>query len=322
MYINKGFFVGVIMALVGLLSFGAQAAGDLLKPYVLASTVTNGDVAKVTDEVRGKLTAAGFEIVGNYSPFDGANVIVVTNDDLKKAAASSDRGGYLAGMRVTVTKQYGDGKKGVEYKPVGSTIQVAFTNPVYWAAAYRISADVSNVKAKLAATLGSQQEFGSFYDYKDGISADKLKGYHYTVMMEYFTDPSDLGEHKSHDEAVKAVEAGLAAHKGGTSQVYRIDIPGKDETVFGVALNDNKGCSGDQKIEQLIDLGPTHNTGYSPYEILVTGKKIEALYARFRIAIAYMGLPMMANPTGGTFMNIMCAPGAIEDALMAAAGEK
>jgi hypothetical protein len=69
-------------------------------------------------------------------------------------------------------------------------------------------------------------------------------------------------------------------------------------------------------------MGPVHNTGYAPYEILVTGKKVEALYARFRIAIAYLGLPMMANPTGGTFMNIMCAPGAIEDALTAAAGKK
>ncbi len=317
MYSNKILKSALAAMLFMIMAVSVQAA-DMLKPYVLASSGA-GDVAKVTDEVKAKLTGAGFEIVGSYSPFDGSNILVVTNDDLKKAAASSEHGGYLAPMRVTVTKQYGNGK-GAAFNPADAQIQVAFTNPVYWAAAYRVSADVSAVKAKLAATLGSKEEYGSFYDYKDGISADKLHGYHYTVMMEYFTDPSDLGKHDSHDEAVKAVEAGLAAHAGGTSKVYRIDIPGKEETVFGVALT--KGCSGDATTMKAVDMGPLHNTGYAPYEILVSGKNVEALYARFRIAIAYLGLPMMANPTGGTFMNIMCAPGAIEDALMAAAGGK
>ena len=317
MYINKILKSALAAALFMIMAVSAQAA-DLLKPYVLASAGP-GDVAKVTDEVKAKLTGAGFEIVGSYSPFAGSNILVVTNDDLKKAAGSSERGGYLAPMRVTVTQQYGNGK-GAAFNPADAQIQVAFTNPVYWAAAYRVSADVSAVKAKLAATLGSKEEYGSFYDYKDGISADKLKDYHYTVMMEYFDDPSDLGEHDSHEEAVKAVEAGLASHAGGTSKVYRIDIPGKEETVFGVAMT--SGCSSDETTMKAVDMGPVHNTGYAPYEILVTGKNVEALYARFRIAIAYLGLPMMANPTGGTFMNIMCAPGAIEEALMAAAGEK
>ena len=82
------------------------------------------------------------------------------------------------------------------------------------------------------------------------------------------------------------------------------------------------GCSGDEATIKAVDMGPIHSTGYAPYEILVSGKNVYALYARFRIAIAYMGLPMMSNPTGGTFMNIMCAPGAIEEALLAAAGEE
>lgn len=317
MYINKILKPALAALLTVIMAVSAQAA-DLLKPYVLASAGP-GDIAKMTDEVKAKLTGAGFEVVGSYSPFEGSNILVITNDEVKKAAASSERGGYLAPMRVTVTKQYGNGK-GAAFNPADAQIQVAFTNPVYWAAAYRVSADVSAVKAKLAATLGSKEEYGSFYGFKDGISADALKGYHYTVMMEYFDDPSDLGEHDSHEEAVKAVEAGLAAHAGGTSQVYRIDIPGKEETVFGVALTD--GCSGDEATMKAVDMGPVHNTGYAPYEILVTGNKVEALYARFRIAIAYLGLPMMANPTGGTFMNIMCAPGAIESALLAAAGEE
>jgi hypothetical protein len=319
MMYQKRMFASAMAGLTMLATAANALAEDLLKPYVMAYTTT-GDVNKVVEEVKGKVTGAGFEIAGSYSPFADATILVVTNDELKKAAASSDRGGYVAGMRVTVTKQYGDGSKDGKFDASNAQIQVAFTNPVYWANAYRVTADVSGVKAKLAAALGSASEYGSFYGYEKGISAADLRGYHYTVMMEYFDDPSDLGEHDSHADALKAVEDGLAAHAGGTSKVYRIDIPGKEEAVFGVAMT--KDCSGDEKIMKAVDMGPTHNTGYAPYEILVSGNKVEALYARFRIAIAYLGLPMMANATGGTFMDIMCAPNAIEEALLAAAGEE
>ncbi len=309
----------MLAAMLFAASCASAQAADLLKPYVLAYTTTTGTVASVTDAVKAKLTGAGFKIVGSYSPFDGANVLVVTNDALLKAAASSDRGGYLAPERVTITKQYGNGK-GAAFNPASADIQVAFTNPVYWAAAYRVTADVSAVKAALVAALGNQQEYGSFYDYKNGISANDVRDYRYMIFMEEFTDPSDLGSFADHATAVKAVETGLGAHAGGTSEVYRIDIPGTQETVFGVALT--QGCSADAHIMKTVDMGPIHNTGYAPYEILVDGKHAEALYARFRIAISYLGLPMVSNPTGGTFMDIMCAPDSIKHALMAATGKK
>lgn len=315
-----GKFLKFVMAGMLFAASGASAqAADLLKPYVLAYTTTAGTVASVTDEVKAKLTGAGFQVVGSYAPFDGANILVITNDALLKAAASSGRGGYLAPERVTITKQYGNGK-GVAFNPANADIQVAFTNPVYWAAAYRVSADVSAVKAKLVTTLGDKEEYGSFYDYKNGISAGDLKDYRYMIFMEEFTDPSDLGTFADHSAAVKAIEAGLGAHAGGASQVYRIDIPGTQETVFGVALT--QGCSADAHIMKTIDMGPLHNTAYAPYEILVNGKNAEAPYARFRIAISYLGLPMVSNKTGGTFMDIMCAPHAIENALKAVTGKK
>src|SRR5690606_28804700 len=115
-----------------------------------------------------------------------------------------------------------------------------------------------------------------------------------------------------------AVEAGLAANKGGASKVYRIDIPGKQETVFGVALTD--GCSGDEYIMSRVDRDQLRSTGHLPYEILVSDGNVYALYARFRIAISWPHLPMVASETGATFFNIMCAPNAIEEALIKAAG--
>jgi hypothetical protein len=124
---------------------------------------------------------------------------------------------------------------------------------------------------------------------------------------------------------VKAVEDSLAAGLGATAKVWRVDIPGKKETVFGVALKgkDSEDCSSDEFIMSRIDKASPRSTAHLPYEILVTEEgEIEALYARFRIAINWPHLPMVASETGGTFFKIMCSPGAIEEALIQAAGEE
>jgi hypothetical protein len=137
--------------------------------------------------------------------------------------------------------------------------------------------------------------------------------------MEYFDDPSELAQYDSQSEAIAAVEKGLAEGRGGATKVYRIDIPGKDETVFGVALNDS-GCSGDKYIMSRVDKADIRSTGHLPYEVLVSDGNVYALYARFRIAISWPHLPMIQSDTGATFFNIMCAPNAIEESLIKAAG--
>ena len=69
-----------------------------------------------------------------------------------------------------------------------------------------------------------------------------------------------------------------------------------------------------------IDKDTPRHGPHLPYEILVYGDHVEALYARFRIAISWPHLPMLKSDTGATFFSIMCAPGAIEKALMQVAG--
>ncbi|MEE9343390.1 MAG: hypothetical protein V3V12_07155 [Gammaproteobacteria bacterium] len=284
------------------LSLGNVSA-EVLKPFVLGSKTT-GDIQSVANDVKGKVTGAGFEVVGTYSPYDGAVIMAITNDELKKSAASSEMGGYTAAQRVSVTK-------------VGDEVQIAYTNPVYYSNAFRNS-DTSGAAAalsKLESALGNTEIFGSG-DKK--LSSKDLKKFHYMFGMEYFDDPSELASYDSYAEAVAAVEKGLAAGSGGTSKVYRIDIPGKDETVFGVALTD--GCSGDEYIMSRVDKSPNRSSAHLPYEILVSEDTAYALYARFRIAISWPHLPMIQSDTGATFFNIMCAPNAIEEALIQAAG--
>ncbi|HSB32912.1 MAG TPA: hypothetical protein VLG39_00500 [Nitrospirota bacterium] len=281
----------------------ANADEALLKPFILGSRGP-GSVAEKADAVKTALAGQGFTVAGEYSPYPDAVVIAATNDELKNTAAKSERGGFGAAVRVSVTK-------------VKDEVQVAYTNPVYMASAYRMQGDLAEVAAKLAAALGKKEEFGA-----KGLTAKKLRSYHYTVGMEYFDEPSVLAEYKSFEEAAAAVEAGLAAGKGGVTKVYRIDIPEKKETVFGVgmkAASDADKFMDDKFIMSEIDFKDLKSTAHLPYEMLVSGNKVYALYARFRIAISFPDLSMMGS---NSFMHIMDSPKAIRKALTEAAGGK
>ncbi len=286
----------LLLSMMLLCSAAVQAADDvLLKPFVLGSKGA-GTVAEKSAQVKTALTAAGFNVVGEYAPYAGANVIIVTNDELKKNAAASEYGGYGAVQRVSVTE-------------VGKEIQVSYTNPVYMSHVYRMQGDLANVSAELEKALGRVEEFGA-----KGMLARQARKYHYMVGMEYFDEPSLLAEYASYDEAVKAVDAKLANNQNGVSKVYRVDIPGKPETVFGVGMKgsgDNKAMD-DQFIMSEIDFRELKSTAHLPYEVLVSGNKVYAQYARFRIAINFPDLSMMGK---NSFMNIMKAPEAIRKAL-------
>ena len=287
-----------LAALAVLLAGAAQAADGDLKPFVLAQRAS-GDPVAVTAATKAKLEGAGFRVVGAYSPYAGATILAVTDDALLGAAAKNRFGAYGAVQRVTVTK-------------VGDEVQVAFTNPSWMQHGYRMEGDLGGVGARLAAALGRIEEYGP----KDAKTPKQLRKYHYMVGMEYFDEPTLLGKFGSQQEALAAVEAGLAAKAGGASKVYRVDVPAADEAVFGVALT--QGCSGDSFIMKEIDFKPLRSTGHLPYELVVSKGEVYALYARFRIAVNFPDLSMMGS---NSFMKIRCAPDAIVAALKQVTGK-
>src|SRR5574340_566330 len=286
----------LLLSALFLFSAAAVAADDVkLKPFVLAST-SAGTVAERSAQVKTALTAAGFTVVGEYAPYEGANIVIVTNDELKKNAAASEFGGYGAVQRVSITA-------------AGKDVQVSYTNPVYMSHVYRMEGDLAGVAAALEKALGRAEEFGA-----QGMTAKKARKYHYTIGMEYFDEPSVLAEYGSYEEAVQAVDGKLANIQNGVSRVYRVDVPGKQESVFGVGLKggaDSKAMD-DRFIMSEIDFRDVKSTAHLPYEVLVSGNKVYALYARFRIAINFPDLSMMGS---NSFMNIMKAPEAIRHVL-------
>ena len=288
----------IFLTLTLMLSMTALAADTIYKPFIVASS-DPGELDEKTRLTRRALEGAGFEVYGQYSPVDGTNIVVVTNDELKGIAAMSEKGGYAAGQRVSITE-------------VGDMVEVAFVNPLYIQYGYRLGGDMQPVYDALVASLGKIHACGAG---KKKMTAKKLGKFHYMMGMPYFDDPFELGSFASHEDAVTAVKKGLAIADDALTQVYRIDIPGKQQTVFGVGM---KMTSEDEKdIDSafqmsIVDFESCKKRAYFPYEILVDGEAVEALHMRFRMALHFPNLSMTGKHG---FTKLMAAPGATKDAL-------
>lgn len=288
-----GKMLALLLGFVGVL---AQADEALLKPFVLTYRGP-GTVAEKTAATEAALVAQGFTVVGHVAPYPDAMILIVTNPELLSNAAASVHGGFGAAQRVAITR-------------VNNEVQVSHTQPVYMANAYRMQDDLHGVAGRLAAALGPGEPFGA-----QGLTAQALRKYHYMFGMEYFTDPSVLGRFESHAEALAAVEKGLASNHAGVIRICRIDVPGGQESLFPVQLKAPDAASkymDDRFIMSEIDFREVKSTAHLPYEILVSGNEVIALYARFRIAIDFPDLAMVG---ANSFVNIMKTPDAIEDAL-------
>ena len=291
---------GMLVMLVMLFAATAHAA-DRYLPFILAYKGPGDFEAKIA-EVKQSLEEAGFTIAGDYVPYENAHIVIFTSDALRRVAAQSDMGGFGAAMRVSINK-------------VDEEVQVAFVNPEYLAVAYRMKSDLANTRTALEQALGVVQEFGS-----KELTKRKLGRYNYTFGMEYFDDPYELAEYPSHQEALAAVERNLESNSAGVRPLYRIDIPGKEETIFGVSMKMPEGGSehmDDAFQMSVVDFEELKQNAYLPYEVMVMGNKVIALHMRFRMAVHFPGLKMMG---ANSFMKLMSSPEAIRKSLTEAVG--
>jgi len=287
--------------------FSATVVADdtYYKPFIVASA-GSGTLAEQTEATVDALEDADFEVVGQYSPVAGTNIVVVTSDALKQIASVSDRGGYAAGQRVAITE-------------VGDNIEVSFMNPIYIQYGYRLKGDMQPIHDALVESLGQTDACGAA---GKKMTAKKLGKYHYMMGMQYFDDPSKLGSFDSYEAAIAAVESGLAKEGDALTQVYRIDIPGKQQTVFGVGMKKTNEDDADLDSEfqmSVVDFEGCKKRAYFPYEVLVDGNKVEALHMRFRMALHFPNLSMMGEHG---FTKLISAPKVIEKELEKMVGAK
>ena len=242
-------------------------------------------------------------MVGQYMPANDKNrwVIVVTHIELLKA---SELIGGLTGLAATL-------RVGVTLED-GKTI-VSYTTPVYWGNAYyrdefdKVSGHYEKVEKAFENAFNNRGHFvGTGYGSEKGLEVEKLRKYHYMFGMPYFDDVEDLAEFAKHDLAVKTIDEKLEAGVPNVKLVYKVEIPNRKLTLYGLALS---GEDGEAKFLPTIDITDPKHTAFLPYELLVNDKEVVMLHGRFRIALSFPDLTM------GTFTKIMSTPGDIEDML-------
>ena len=270
-----------------------------LAPYILGDRIPGADLTAQLEQVEKKLQAEGFSVVGRHTPkgLPGHASVVVTDAALLSALRAAGGSAVIAsGIRVGLTD---DGR-------------VQYINPDYWYRAYlrgqyrSAQGAVKSVQTRLTRALGDGGGFGG-----DVPEAD-LENYRYMFGMERFDSPnSELATHASFEAALKTVRDNLANETGATSRVYEVVSPQNQTAVFGVAMN----SASDGEAWWVNKIGPDHMAGL-PYEVFIVGNKVYALYARYRIALAWPALGM------GQFMGIINAPDAIRATLLRVAGGK
>jgi hypothetical protein len=281
----------------------------LLKPFVLASVSAGAERSAVVEKTRASLEANGFTVVGT-AEYARCDVLVVSNAAMQKHAARSNHGAYGAVLRVAVTTT----KSTEDEAAAAEEVQVSYTNPLYWSQCFRMEenmqAEADALRSALCGEGAETQGFGS----SKGKKVSTLRKYHYKLGMPYFDEVLQLHKCKDHAEALRRVEAGLQAQVSGTKQVYRVDLPDKQESVFGVQMSacaDNPEYS-DQAIMDEIDMSPLKHSAHLPYELVVTNGVVHTLSPKFRIAISFPGLSMVGAHSFGA---IMGCPSAIEKTL-------
>lgn len=290
---NNLFFKVSSIFFISLIFFSNPAnsaeSKTLLKPFTLAKIYNNSTLNQVSTKVKLQLINAGYKIVGTYKPNSAVNIFIVTNSTILNTVAKSKFGGFGAGIRVSVTQ-------------VKTDVQVAHNNPTYMAVAYNMKNYLSSTRKKLAKTLGYVKDFGG-----KGIPANELGDYNYAFGLEGFTGFMDLAEHKSHRAALKFIEAGFNKNLKGMKKVYRIDIPGKKQSIFGISLTndiEDQKFLNDSFVMDIIDNHELRRYAHLPYELMVVDKRVIIMHPHFRLAINFPDLRMFGKHSFGKLMDL------------------
>jgi len=270
-----------------------------LSPYIKIGESTES-ITELTEKVISVLKDNSFTVLGTYNPSNKSSlkVIAFTRTDLSNVSIKvKDRGALAAVFKVGFVKK-------------NDKVIISYTNPDYILRAYlrdnyntyrsvfkTFSADLKTV----FSAIGNE-----FTPFGGTVQADKLRKYHYKILMPYFSDSVVLNEFASFEEGVKTIENALKSKAGNTKLVYKLVYNNAKVAVFGVGLLNKE----DGESYFLPIIGEDHVAAL-PYEIILQDKVATMLHGKYRLALHWPDLTM------GTFMKIMSTPGDIEDTLEA-----
>lgn len=289
----------IVLSIIAVLTIGFYATAQDLSPYLKVGE-SSESISTLSDKVVTMLKDNGFSVLGTYSPADKASLKVVafTRDDIKeKVVKVKDRGALAAVFKVGFQQKAGK-------------VIISYTNPEYLLRAYLIKdydaykstfVKFSNDLKSTFLSLGNE-----FKPFGGSVKANKLKKYHYKIMMPYFTDPVELAEYDSFEQGLAKIQNNLSAKKSATKLVYKLIYKQEKIAVFGIGLT-----SKEEGESYFLPKIGEDNVAALPYEIILQDKVVTMLHGKYRLALHWPDLTM------GTFMKIMSTPGDIKDALKA-----
>lgn len=257
-----------IFLLFAFILINNQLVSQEIAPYIKVSE-SSSSINSIYDQVIATLKSNEFMVIGGYSPANMSNlkVIVFTRSDLKNQVARvADRGALAAAFKIGLVENNG-------------SVSISNTNPDYILraylqdsfAAYKATCDdfSSDLKSALSS-LGSE-----FSPFGGGIKADKLKKYHYKIMMPYFTDPAELNEFPTFEAGLNIIQKNLNVNKGNTKLVYKLIYKKSKIAVFGIGLLDSE--NGEPHF--LPKIGEERAAAL-PYEMILKDTKLTMLHGK------------------------------------------
>lgn len=276
------------------------------KPYILAG-IEKGEMNAAVAKIEKLLTDNGFEIAGKYSPLKDANRVVIctTHETIRKSVKKyGDIIAFAAVMKFALYKEK-------------DNIEICYQNPVYWGNAfYRnkfpeveqdynvLNFKIVNMFKKLAVV--KNKPYGS----EKGLTAKKLRKFHFMVFMPYFDDVTTLAKNTNYEEVNKTIDKNFAKKVAQAEKVYSISFPGKKITLYGAALFHPE--EGENYYVPKLDVrGFAKQFGTLPYDFLVLKDRVVMMHGKYNVPLAVPDAGM------GTFMKMMSGHSNTKKALTA-----
>lgn len=265
------------------------------KPYVLAG-IEKGEMTEAVTKVENMLTENGFEVLGKYSPLQDKNmvVLVVTHEILQKTAGKFlDK--YDGLVALAAVSRFALCK-------VDENIEVSYRNPLYWGNAYfqkdfpAVEKDYNVLNLRIVEMCKGLSEIkNSPYGSEKGETVKKLRKFRFGIFMPYFDDVVTLAKNIDRNAVMKTAEENLAKKMDGNEKVYSLDFPGKNLTLYGIALFDEFG---EKFFYPILSKKKPNLIPLLPWDILVMKDKVVVLNGKYFMSLAFPDVGF------GTFLKV------------------
>ncbi len=284
--------IGLLASLLLIFSAGRgqPEQSAVLQPYLLVGE-SGQSVERTAKTLIGRLFMQDFEILAKYHPANDQDryILVISHARLRRAVQSGGRAAALAlVMRIAIHAR-------------GEMTYISIQEPRYWGNAflqddYPAAAEhIENFRRKLLAVMPKLRgRFNRSYGghYTKPLTADDLRTYSYKRRSEGLADLAPLAVFDSFDEAVAAVEEKLGAAPG-YNLVFKVQVPGREQMLFGVAISAEPG---DSALLALPVPDDPDLTASLPLELLLADNTVYMLPIRYRAPLAAPGDPKADIP--------------------------